>query len=101
LGSKRKVLALRFIGNFNDPKGGSQIPFFRLAKLGDLSTLRGYGTYRFQARNSIASSIEYRYRLGRWMDAFLFNDWGQVFDHVSEINSKNLHATFGGGIQFR
>jgi hypothetical protein len=101
LGSKKRVLALRFIGNFNDRKGGSEIPFFRLARLGDQYVLRGYGTYRFHGENSIASSIEYRYRLGRWIDTFLFTDVGQVFDRVSQINNKNLHATFGGGIQFR
>jgi outer membrane protein assembly factor BamA len=101
LGTKSRVLALRVIGNFNDRKGGSEIPFFRLARLGDLDTLRGYGTYRFHARNSISSNIEYRYRLGRWMDALLFTDIGQVFDRASEISTRNMHATFGGGIQFR
>jgi outer membrane protein assembly factor BamA len=35
LWSKRRVLSVRMLGDFNDVKGGSQIPFYRLARLGD------------------------------------------------------------------
>jgi outer membrane protein assembly factor BamA len=100
LGTKRRVLALRLLGNFNDRKGGSEIPFFRLARVGDSHTLRGYDSYRFHGRNAVVSSVEYRYDLVQGIAAVAFTDFGQVFNRRSEFNTSNLHATWGGGIQF-
>ncbi|MDA2913364.1 outer membrane protein assembly factor [Acidobacteriia bacterium AH_259_A11_L15] len=100
LGTKRRVLALRVLGIFNERKGGSEIPFFRLARLGDSQTLRGYDTYRFHGRNAVASNIEYRYQLVEGIQAVLFTDIGQVFDRRSEFSTENIHATFGGGVHF-
>jgi hypothetical protein len=100
LGTPRRVLALRLLGVFNDPKGGSQIPFFRLAHIGDTRTLRGYSSLRFYGRNALAANVEYRRELTRRVGALLFTDFGQVFDRRSEISAANLRATFGGGIEF-
>ncbi len=99
LGSERRVLALRLLGLFNDPKGGSEIPFFRLARLGNSQTLRGFDTNRFYGRNAVAANIEYRYELVRGIEAVLFTDLGQVYKHPSEFNRGNFRATFGGGLQ--
>jgi hypothetical protein len=100
LGTERRVLALRLIGIFNEPKGGSQIPFFRLARVGDTQTLRGYDTLRFYGRHALAGSVEYRFDLIPAVGALLFTDFGQVFNRRSELNSANLRATYGGGIEF-
>jgi Omp85 superfamily domain len=108
LGSTRRTLALRLLGDFNDPKGGSQVPFFRLARVGDGETLRGYDTYRFHGRHALHTSVEYRYQLASTfdekgfggIDALAFTDIGQVFNHRSEFSMNNLRATWGGGIQF-
>jgi outer membrane protein assembly factor BamA len=100
LGTKRRVLALRLLGDFNDRKGGSEIPFFRLARLGTSQTLRGYDTYRFHGRNALSSNIEYRYQLVQGIEAVVFTDIGQVYGPRSEFNTNNIHATFGGGFQF-
>ncbi len=100
LGSKRRVLALRMLGDFNNPKGGSAIPFFRLARLGETQTLRGYDTYRFHGRHALMGSAEYRYALSGGVEAFAFTDVGQVFDRKSEFNTDNLRVTYGGGLRF-
>ncbi len=100
LGSERRLLALRLLGLFNDPKGGSQIPFFRLARLGNSQTLRGFDTNRFYGRHAVAANIEYRYELIRGIEAVLFTDLGQVYNRRSEFNKENFRATFGGGLQF-
>ncbi len=100
LGTHRRVLALRFLGNFNEEKGGSQIPFFRLARLGDQNTMRGYDTYRFHDRHAAMLSVEYRYQLIPGLGAIFFSDIGQVYSRRSQFNTANIHATGGGGIQF-
>lgn len=101
LGTKRRVLALRLLGEFNDPKGGSEVPFFRLARLGSTSTLRGYDSFRFQDRHVLTSSIEYRYQLVSAIDWVWFTDIGQVFRRRSELSLNNVHVTAGGGLQFK
>jgi outer membrane protein assembly factor BamA len=100
LGNKRRVLALRMLGDFNNPKGGSDIPFFRLARLGDTQTLRGYDTYRFHGRHALMGTAEYRYALSGGVEAFAFTDVGQVFDFKSQFNTDNLRVTYGGGVRF-
>ena len=101
LGTPRRVLAARLIGNFNNPKGGSEIPFFRLAHIGDNQTLRGYRQFRFYGRNALAANIEYRFELIPSIGALAFTDVGQVFDRRAQLTAQNLHATFGGGIEFK
>lgn len=108
LGSKRRVLAVRFLGMFKDLKGDATVPFFRLARLGDSETLRGYDSYRFQGLNAVHLNIEYRYKLVQrsetgglgGIEAILFSDLGQVFNNKEELSIKNVKATWGGGLQF-
>ena len=101
LGTPRRVLAARLIGNFNNPKGGSEIPFFRLAHIGDTQTMRGYRQFRFYGRNALAANIEYRFELIPGIGALAFTDVGQVFDRRAELTIENMRATYGGGIEFK
>ncbi len=101
LGTPRRVLAARLIGNFNNPKGGSEIPFFRLAHIGDNQTLRGYRQFRFYGRNALAANFEYRFELIPAIGALAFTDVGQVFDRRAQLTVENMRATYGGGIEFK
>ncbi|QQS41412.1 MAG: BamA/TamA family outer membrane protein [Acidobacteriota bacterium] len=108
LGSKDRVIALRFLGSFRDPSNGSGIPFFRLSRLGDGDTLRGYETHRYRGASSVHLSVEYRYKLIqgietgglRGMDAVFFGDFGQVYDRLGDLKWGNIQTTWGGGVQF-
>jgi hypothetical protein len=99
--SDARVLAARTLLRFNEAKGGSQIPFFRLARLGDSHTLRGYDSQRFHANNAAAWNVEYRNDLTGGIGAFAFTDFGQVFNSRSEFNTSNFRVTYGGGLQFK
>jgi hypothetical protein len=99
--SDGRVLAARTLLWFNDPKGGSQVPFFRMAQLGDSQTLRGYDSQRFRANNAAAWNVEYRTDLTGFIGAFAFTDFGQVFNSRSEFNTENFRVTYGGGLQFK
>ena len=108
IGTKLRVLALRFQGDFKDVQNGGAIPVFRLARLGNSETLRGYETFRFQGNNSIHLSAEYRIRLMQGYDkqgftgveGVFFGDFGQVFDRRKEVKWRNIRATWGGGLRF-
>lgn len=94
------VLAWRGLSVWNVAKAGERVPFFRLARLGDSSTLRGYRPYRFYGLNAVTSSLEYRHYFDDDFGAFLFGDVGQVYDVRSELTRANMRATWGAGLLF-
>jgi hypothetical protein len=94
------VLAWRGLGMWNAAKGGAEIPFFMLARLGDSSTLRGYRPYRFYGRNALTSSLEYRHFFDCDWGVFGFTDVGQVFDLPAQLTRRNMRLTWGGGLLF-
>lgn len=108
LGSTRRVLALRLLGNFKDLKGNSTVPLHRLARLGDGETLRGYESYRYQGLNALHLNAEYRFTLMQGIksdgfnrvEAILFSDLGQVFNRREELSVANIKSSYGGGLQF-
>jgi hypothetical protein len=68
--------------------------------------LRGFKSLRFYGLGSIAGSVEYRWpvwvshdRGGQGLDAYLFSDIGQVFDHSNEISFNNTQITGGAGLR--
>jgi hypothetical protein len=52
----RLSLALRNVGQFKNPKGNSQIPFYALAFLGGHDYVRGYDAYRYRGNNILLYS---------------------------------------------
>ncbi|PSH02750.1 MAG: hypothetical protein CXZ00_15815 [Acidobacteria bacterium] len=101
LATKRRILALRLLANFNAPEQGNVVPFFRLAELGGGEILRGYNVRRFSGQNAIAGSVEYRWDLAEYLGAFVFGDAGQVYDSWEQLQFGNLRGTCGGGIEFK
>lgn len=107
LGNKLRVVALRFLGDFKDTKGNSAVPFFRLARLGDGETLRGYDTFRFQGNNAMHLNVEYRFKLMQGfetsgftgVEGVFFGDFGQVYNNYNELKWQNVRATWGGGFR--
>ena len=117
LGSSRTSLALRSRGQFKEPKGGSQIPFYDLSWMGGREYLRGYQTYRFRGNNMLLFSTELRRTVysktdTRGLDMFGFADLGQVWGDSRSLadplilknqnfDSSNWHSGVGGGLQYR
>jgi len=117
LGSSRTSLALRSRGQFKNPRGGSQIPFYDLSYLGGREYVRGYETYRFRGNDLLMFSTELRQTVykktnHRGVDVFAFADSGQTWgDARSAIETSILaiqhysfsswHSGVGGGVQYR
>jgi outer membrane protein assembly factor BamA len=117
LGSSRTSLALRSRGQFENPKGGSQIPFYDLSYLGGREYVRGYQSYRFRGNNVLILSTElrrtvYKKTNGRGVDVFGFADSGQVWGDARSstdpaivanqtLRSSNWQSGVGGGLQYR
>jgi len=117
LGSPKTSLLLRSRGLFKAPTSGSQIPFYDLAWLGGRTYLRGYPSYRFRGNNALLLSTEVQHTVHtstdvRGVDVFPFVDAGQVWGDArsstdpvvldnQSFSSRNWHAAWGGGVQYR
>jgi len=119
LGSNKTSFAARAYASLEDPKGGSQIPFYYQSFIGGRMFLRGFRTYRFRANNALLLSAEPRLTIWkmndkntRGIDIHAFGDGGQVWgDNRSNTNpvvlanddfrSENWRFGVGGGFTYR
>jgi outer membrane protein assembly factor BamA len=117
LGSSKTSLAVRSRGQFKDPRGASQIPFYDLSYLGGRDYIRGYETYRFRGNNLLMFSTELRQTVykktdQRGVDIFGFADSGQTWGDarplvdpsiiaVQHFSSSGWRSGVGAGLQYR
>jgi hypothetical protein len=117
LGSDFTSLALRAYTQLQDPKRGSQIPFYAQSFLGGRNYVRGFQNYRFRGNNLLVLTVEPRQTVWKQsetkgLDVFVFGDGGQVWgDNRSKTNaailandkfsSQNWRFAIGGGLQYR
>lgn len=95
----RSVLALRVRGDFNQPRNGGTVPFFRMPHVGGSSSLRGFREFRFYDRHAVVANFEYRWRIQALLEAVLFLDEGQVFDRIGDLELGSFRESYGGGIR--
>lgn len=102
----RRALALRGYISRIENEGDEPVPFQRLLTNDDPDVFRGYPDGRFHDLGLTAVTAEYRWPL--WAlksensigaDAYLFADFGQVFDETDEIALRRLTESYGGGIR--
>ncbi len=117
LGSSRNSLALRSRGQFKNPRGGSEIPFYDLSFLGGRDFVRGYQSYRLRGNDLLMLSTELRQVIykktdRRGIDAFAFADTGQTWGDARSLTDLSVpaaqhfgfghwHSGVGGGFQYR
>ncbi|MCB1184116.1 hypothetical protein KDM41_11835 [bacterium] len=101
-----RTLAVRVFGNRISSLGEGAIPFSRLVTFQRPDELRGFTSLRFYGLGSVGVSVEYRWPVwvarGRddlGVDAYLFSDSGQVFNHTAEISLDNWEFTGGVGLR--
>ncbi len=101
-----RTLAVRGFANRITSVAGGDVPFSRLVTFQRPDQLRGFASLRFYGLGSLGLSVEYRWPIwvvrGRddmGVDAYLFSDSGQVFDHTGEIGLNNFQWTGGGGLR--
>ncbi len=103
----QRTLGLRAFGSRLVNTGASEVPLTRLVTMYHPNSLRGFSDLRFYSTGSLGLSAEYRWplwvakgRKGLGMDAYVFTDTGQVFNHTSEIALNHMKVTAGLGVRF-
>jgi len=99
LGYETRVLALRGVFAYADPKAGNEVPFFLQPSLGGSRTLRGFANYRFTGNKAMLYQIEYRWFASSRIELALFVDTGTVALAGSSLSFSDLKTD--GGVGFR
>jgi outer membrane protein assembly factor BamA len=68
--------------------------------LGGAQALRGFREFRFQDRNSILLTAEYRWEAWWALDGALFVDAGQVANRRQDFTLRDFDASYGFGLRF-
>jgi hypothetical protein len=119
IGSNKTSFAGRAFTSLENPKGGSQIPFYYQSFIGGRMYVRGFHRYRFRGNNALVLSAELRQTVWpmndentRGLDIHGFGDGGQVWgDNRSntdpvvlandDFRSENWRFGVGGGFTYR
>ncbi len=98
----KRTLVLHLNTEITDAPGSKHIPFYRLAGLGGLSSLRGYRPVRFRDKDLILAAIEYRWPVHNMAIAYGFIEEGRVFSDVFEdFTLSDFKYSYGGGLRIR
>jgi hypothetical protein len=98
--NRYRTIALRAAAVFTDPRSANQVPFYFAPSLGGAQALRGFREFRFQDRNSVLMSAEYRWE-GWWaLDGTLFVDAGQVAARRQDFALRDFDVSYGIGFRF-
>ena len=95
--NKRGVLAMQFIGNFNN----GDTPFKLLASLGGALQMRGYYNGRYRDNIAMILQAEYRHILTKRWGFTVFTALGDVGKDFKDFASQGLKLTGGVGIRFK
>jgi hypothetical protein len=94
-----RTIALHAAAVFTDPGTGQHVPFYFAPSLGGAQTLRGFREFRFQDRNSVVVTAEYRWE-GWWaLDGTVFVDAGQVAARRQDFRLNDFDVSYGVGFR--
>ncbi len=106
LGRPQRTLAIKGWWLRERPLEGDPVPFTRLLRNRVPYQLRSYSSARFHATGLTGLTAEYRWPAwiqnkpaGSGIDAYVFGDIGQPFDHADEVALDNLLWSAGFGFR--
>src|SRR4030095_4650259 len=93
LPDRYRTIALHARANFTDARSGQEVPFYFQPTLGGAQALRGFREFRFQDRNSLLLTGEYRWEAWWALDGAVFVDAGTVAAERRGLSLPNLHRS--------
>lgn len=86
---------------------GGRVPFFEQYFIGGADTVRGYPEDRFWGRNSLLTTLEYRFPIQKTFNIIGFVDYGGAWGGYGSVNDftqsdrVKLNLGYGLGLSFR
>lgn len=97
--SEKNLITFQFRANLNS---GSDIPFYKLAKLGGDERLRGIEHKNlYQDKQSVYFQVEGRQELFWRLGGVIFAGVGQVANSIGNFSGDNMRFVYGLGGRFR
>lgn len=90
-----QVLAFQAFGNFSN----GIVPFRELPRLGSAFLMRGYFEGRFRDKNYLASQLEWRQPIYKFIHASAFVAVGEVAPEIDKFMLKTIKVTSGAGLR--
>jgi hypothetical protein len=94
------VIAFRGLMTLTSSDPGNVVPVPLAPFLGSGSTLRAFTTRRFNDRNRVLVTGEYRWRPSRYLDMAVFVDSGQVAGDIDAFRFRDFETNWGIGARF-
>jgi hypothetical protein len=99
LPNQYRTIALRAGAVLTDAEAGQDVPFYYQPSLGGSQVLRGFREFRFQDRNSLFLTAEYRWEAWWALDGAFFVDAGTVAFDRKDLDLRAMDVSYGVGFR--
>lgn len=76
------------------------VPFYELMGYGGSNIMRGYNEGRYIDKNTIASQVEYRFKISKKFRAAIFAGAGEVFSGIDNFEMGKFKKSYGMGLRY-
>lgn len=97
--SKRHVLSGRAGTSYVNNETGQRVPFYFLAYVGGVDTIRSFDEFRFKDENALWMSAEYRWQVMKYASVVTFVDAGRVERNWQDLTLTGLKKGYGFGVR--
>lgn len=96
---RRHVLTGRLGAGYVNNETGERVPFYFLAYVGGVDTIRSFREFRFKDENALWTTAEYRWIPITWMSVAAFVDAGEVTPNWGDIDFRGMKKGYGFGVR--
>lgn len=96
---KAHVLLGRVGATYVNNEPGHRVPFYFLAYVGGVDTVRSFREFRFKDENALWMTVEYNWSPMNYFTLAAFADGGKVSADWQDINAAELKAGYGFGVR--
>jgi hypothetical protein len=99
MADKSHVITGRLGTSYVNNETGRRVPFYYLAYVGGVDTIRSYREFRFKDENALWLTAEYRWIPIKWVSVAAFVDGGEVTPDWNDIDFRGLKTGYGFGFR--
>jgi hypothetical protein len=98
-GSRAHVLTGRLGTSYVNNETGERVPFYFLAYVGGVDTIRSFDEFRFKDENALWMTAEYRWRFHKYASVVTFVDAGKVERDWQDLTFTGMKKGYGFGFR--
>ena len=95
---RKHVISGRAGASYVNNSTGDRVPFYFLAYVGGMDTIRSYREFRFKDENALWLSAEYKWRPRSFLSVSVFADAGETRADWQDVDLKHMRTGYGFGV---